>query len=348
MTIKTITWNGKSARILDQTRLPAEEYYLEIKTIDAMAEAIQSLRIRGAPAIGIAGAYGLVIGARSIESLSSHEFKAALAEMARRLTETRPTAINLKWAIDRIMGVVKQSENDPPALIVDSMEKEALRLHDEDIELCRRIGIHGAQLMQENPISILTHCNAGLLATGGQGTALSVVYEIKKQQRSVEVFADETRPLFQGSRLTAWELERNGVPVTLLCDNMAGHLMKSGRINCVIVGADRIAANGDTANKIGTFTIALLADHFKIPFYVAAPYSTFDLETKTGEDIPIEERKPAELRQIGDNQLAPENIGFFNPAFDVTPNHLIAAFITDRGVIRPPYLETIAGSQLKS
>lgn len=348
MTIHTIEWLGDSARILDQTRLPVEELYLQIKTVDEMAEAIQSLRIRGAPAIGIAGAYGLVLGARSLESMPYSDFLSSLSVMAARLAETRPTAINLRWAIGRIMRIAENTNSSSPTEIVDAMEQEALGLHEEDKELCRQIGSCGAALIRDNPVGILTHCNAGLLATGGQGTALSVVYEIKKQKRQVQVFADETRPLLQGSRLTAWELEKNGVPVTLLCDNMAGHLMKTGQINCVIVGADRIAANGDTANKIGTFTVALLAEHFGIPFYVAAPYSTFDLDTRTGEDIPIEERKPAELSQIGGNQIAPANVRIFNPAFDVTPNHLIAAFITDKGVIRPPYIRTIGDSQLKS
>jgi methylthioribose-1-phosphate isomerase len=348
ISIRSLVWQGKQARIIDQTKLPNSESYLEIRTIEQMAEAIRKLRIRGAPAIGIAAAFGLVLGARPVQHLPRPDFEEKLNSMAEFLLATRPTAVNLGWAIKRLLARIGALKDFTTDEAVDVLEKEALAILEEDVRLCEKIGSNGAAMLETDPISVLTHCNAGALATGGQGTALSVIYELQKKGRSLEVFVDETRPLLQGSRLTAWELQKAGIPATLLCDNMAAPILAQGKVDCVIVGADRIAANGDTANKIGTFTLALLAEYFGVPFYVAAPYSTFDLSIERGERIPIEERSPKELKQIGEQIIAPDNTRAYNPAFDITPNHLIRAFITDSGIIRPPYISNIRQIQLKS
>jgi methylthioribose-1-phosphate isomerase len=343
---KTIEWKHDHAVLIDQTLLPYEETYLKIVSIEGMAEAIKKLRIRGAPAIGIAAAYGLVIGAKRIRSKNIESFIMELHQAANFLKATRPTAVNLFWAVDRLLHSALTDKKNSIEDIVFLLEKEALAIHNEDIELCKKIGQHGVSLFEQKKVNILTHCNAGALATGGQGTALSIIYELKKNGYAVSVYADETRPLLQGTRLTSWELKKADISVTLICDTMAATVMKQNKIDCVIVGADRIAANGDVANKIGTFPVALAASEFNIPFYVAAPYSTFDHSLKSGDEIPVEERSPDEVVKIGSQSLAPEGISVFNPAFDITPNKFINAIITDKGVLKKPFFEKIKNLEI--
>jgi methylthioribose-1-phosphate isomerase len=309
--------------LLDQRRLPTEEVWIECRTHGEVAAAIRDMVVRGAPAIGCAAAYGVALGARE---------GAPLDEVCRALAATRPTAVNLFWAIERMKRVA------PPT--VAALEREARAIHQEDVAACRAIGAHGADLLPEGVV--LTHCNAGALATGGYGTALGVVRAAFARGRKLEVFADETRPFLQGARLTAWELVRSGIPVTLITDNMAGHFMARGQIQSVVVGADRIAANGDTANKIGTYAVAVLAREHGIPFFVAAPRSTIDLAIPDGSRIPIEERAAAEVTHVGEKRLAPAEARVRNPAFDVTPARFIAAIITEAGVARPPYQEALS------
>lgn len=345
---RTVEWLGTATRILDQTKLPETEIYINICTLEEMCEAIKSLRIRGAPAIGIAAAFGLVLGALENQNLPLQEFKLKIDRLANTLIKTRPTAINLAWAVNKLIESMNKSEVDTTLSAIQQMEQKAIAILNEDIRLCKNIGTNGADFISLNPVSVLTHCNAGALATGGQGTALSVIYELSKKGKSVNVFADETRPLLQGARLTAWELQKANIPVTLLCDNMAATVLKQGKVDCILVGADRIAANGDTANKIGTLNLAILAKYFNVPFYVAAPYSTFDFSVKSGIEIPIETRNPEEVTRIEHKITTPKNVQTFNPAFDITPNLLINAFITDKGVITPPYNETALKMQLNS
>ena len=345
---KTIQWNKNYVTLLDQTQLPGQEVYLKIDSVEAMAEAIKKLRIRGAPAIGIAAAYGLVIGAQKIRSRKQAEFIPELNKIAEVLLATRPTAVNLKWAIQKLTQKVHDNNSLSVEKIILLLEAEAIKIHSEDRLLCEKIAKFGATLFSQKQVTILTHCNAGILATGGQGTALSVIYELKNQGCDVRVYADETRPLLQGTRLTAWELNKAGIPVTLICDNMASIVMGQKKIDGVIVGADRIAGNGDVANKIGTFTVALAAREFNIPFYVAAPYSTFDFSLSSGDQIPIEERSPKEITHIRNKKLAPDGISVYNPAFDITPNKLITAIITDKGVCKPPFLKNISKLTIKS
>lgn len=345
---KTIQWNKNYVTLLDQTQLPDQEVYLKIDSVEAMAEAIKKLRIRGAPAIGIAAAYGLVIGAKKIRSRKQTEFIPELNKIAEVLLATRPTAVNLKWAIQKLTQKVQDNNSLSVEEIILLLEAEAIKIHSEDSQLCEKIAKFGATLFSQKQITILTHCNAGILATGGQGTALSIIYELKNQCIDVRVYADETRPLLQGTRLTAWELNKAGIPVTLICDNMASIVMGQKKIDGIIVGADRIAGNGDVANKIGTFTVALAAREFNIPFYVAAPYSTFDFSLNSGDQIPIEERSPEEITHIGNKKLAPDGISVYNPAFDITPNKLITAIITDRGICKPPFLKNISKLTINS
>lgn len=339
-------WKKKYLRLLDQTLLPNQEKYLKIDSVELMADAIKILRIRGAPAIGIAAAYGLVIGAKNIQTTNLSQFKIELDKIGKALMKTRPTAVNLQWAIKRLLNKIEKHKSIEKILI--ALEQEAVSIHEEDKILCKKIGENGAHLFSKKDINILTHCNAGALATGGQGTALSVIYELKNKGFDIKVFADETRPLLQGARLTAWELQKAGIPVTLICDNMAAVVMRQKMVDCVIVGADRIAKNGDVANKIGTFSAAISATTFRIPFYVAAPYSTFDVTLDSGDLIPIEEREPHEITSIMNKNLAPYRIDVYNPAFDVTPNDLITAIITDRGIIKPPFLENIRKIEFKA
>lgn len=327
-------------RLIDQTLLPVQFLEIELEQVEQVFEAIRSLRVRGAPAIGCAAAYGLVIGLQKFTSLPRVEFDTKVLEVADYLATSRPTAVNLFWALDRMRGVLpKEPKLTSPDLLARLLT-EAKAIEDEDREMCAAIGRHGASLLKDGT-GVLTHCNAGGLATAGDGTALAVIFAAAAAGKQLQVFADETRPLLQGARLTAWELQRRGVPVTLICDNMAGWVMHEGRVQAVIVGADRITANGDTANKIGTYSVALLAKAHGIPFYVAAPTSTFDLTLATGAEIPIEQRAAREITHGFGKQTAPEGVDVYNPAFDVTPAELIAAIITERGLIQPVTVDNV-------
>jgi len=326
--VRPIRFANGALEILDQTRLPREEVWLRLTTPDQVIEAIQSLRVRGAPAIGVAGAYALVLAAGDA---------AAVRAAAGPVAAARPTAVNLRWAVDRMLRRLDSAPEAPH----DALKEEADRIREEDEESCRAIGRHGAALLGKRA-NVLTHCNAGSLATAGYGTALGVIYAAVEAGKQVAVFADETRPLLQGARLTAWELSRAGIDVTLLADSAAGSLLRSGRIDAVVVGADRIAANGDVANKIGTYPVALLANTHGVPFYVAAPRSTFDPSCPDGAAIPIEERAAAELTRGFGASTAPEGVSVYAPAFDVTPAALVTALITEAGVIRPVTRENIA------
>jgi methylthioribose-1-phosphate isomerase len=341
----TVGWVGDAAtgclRLIDQTRLPGEFVAIDCHDVPTVWEAIKTLRVRGAPAIGVAAAYGAVLGARVGLAEGQMGLEQALATATEYLRTSRPTAVNLFWALDRIDRYAAEIPRDVGRdEFLDRLLAEARRIGDEDRAMCRAIGKHGAELLKPGQ-GVLTHCNAGGLATSDYGTALAVIYSAHEQGKAPHVFADETRPLLQGSRLTAWELQRRGVPVTLICDNMAAQVMKEGRVQSVIVGADRIAANGDTANKIGTYGVALLAKAHGLPFYVAAPSSTFDLSLPDGSGIPIEQRDPSEVTRGFGPSTAPDGIDVYNPAFDVTPADLIAGIITERGVIRPVNASTI-------
>jgi len=331
-----IEWLGNRVRILDQTRLPQEEVYLELNNYQDIASAIVELKIRGAPAIGVAGGYGVALGALEIETKSRDEFLGRLRAVIQTLAATRPTAKNLFRAIDRMEQAAKVGEDieQTKRILID----EAVKIHSEEAEATRKLSQLGAELIQDG-FSILTHCNAGPLATTGYGTALGVIIQAKEQGKKIKVFATETRPLLQGARITTWELKKAGIPVTLITDSMAGYFMSRGEVSCVIVGADRIAANGDTANKIGTYSLAVLAKENDIPFYVAAPTSTIDQSLASGDEIPIEQRSPNEVTHIQGVSIAPEGIDAANPAFDVTPHKYITAIITERGIIREPYGE---------
>jgi methylthioribose-1-phosphate isomerase len=321
----TIWWETDRVMMIDQRRLPAEEHYVECRTYEDVAEAIRSMVIRGAPAIGVAAAFGIVLGVR--------ESPAELEKVSAALGATRPTAVNLFWAIERMRRRFHESG-------AGSLLAEALAIEAEDVESCRRIGDLGANLLPAGA-RVLTHCNAGALATAGYGTALGVVRSAFRMGKLAGVFADETRPYLQGARLTAWELLRDGIPTTLITDSMAGHMMSRGEVDAVVVGADRIAANGDVANKIGTYTLGVLARENGLPFYVAAPVSTIDLGTAAGAEIPIEERAADEVLRHGGTRLAPEGVAVRNPAFDVTPSRYVTAIICERGVARAPYGESL-------
>ncbi len=340
-TIRPIRFVNGKCQMLDQRLLPAEEVWLEYSDYQAVAEAIRSMVVRGAPAIGVAAAIGAWFGARDIETESSQEFFAAFEKVCELLAATRPTAVNLFWALERMKSFARANLDRTVLELKIGLEYEALAITQEDEQLCKKLGRQGAGLIPDNA-RVLTHCNAGALATGGYGTALGVIRAAVEAGKKVAVIADETRPFLQGSRLTAWELQKDNIPVTLICDNMAGYLMNKGEIDCVIVGADRIAANGDVANKIGTYTVAVLAREHQIPFYVAAPISTIDLSLADGSQIPIEERDTREISHIKDVQLAPAGIAIRNPAFDVTPNRLVTAIITERGVAEGDYLKRLA------
>lgn len=337
-TLETLDWVGSAAeghlRLIDQTRLPTEFVRIDCRDVASVWEAIRSLRVRGAPAIGIAAAFGAVLGGQSGIGRSEDAVRRGLLAASAELRTSRPTAVNLFWALDRIERTVAESPAlDGPALL-DRVLAEARAIADEDKAMCRAIGRFGAELVGPGQ-GILTHCNAGGLATADYGTALAVIFAAHDAGKPVHVYADETRPLLQGARLTAWELQRRRVPVTLICDNMAAQVMKEGKVQMVVVGADRIAANGDTANKIGTYGVAVIAKAHGIPFYVAAPSSTFDLTLHDGSSIPIEQRDPREITEGFGRPTAPEGIDVYNPAFDVTPAQLINGIITERGVIRP-------------
>lgn len=341
----TLRWSGDVAGhllLIDQTLLPVELREIECRQVETVWEAIRSLRVRGAPAIGIAAAYGVCVGLQTVAEKSGDEFFARLDEVTEYLATSRPTAVNLFWALRRMKQVGEDLRgHEAPPQIAARLLAEARTIEDEDRQMCRAMGRYGAELLTDGQ-GVLTHCNAGGLATADYGTALAVFFAAHEAGKKLHVYADETRPLLQGARLTAWELLQRGIDATLICDSMAAQVMREGRVSAVVVGADRIAANGDTANKIGTYGVAILAAYHKLPFYVAAPSSTFDFSIDSGKEIPIEHRDSREVTHGFGRQTAPDQIAVYNPAFDVTPADLIAAFITERGVIRPPYCETLA------
>jgi methylthioribose-1-phosphate isomerase len=343
--IPTLEWTPEGVRFLDQTRLPLEEVYTLATDYQEIANVIVTMVVRGAPAIGVAAAMGLALGVRKSSAATIPALAAEFETMCRTLASTRPTAVNLFWAIERMRRLFADQARRTGATVAsvrDAMIAEAQRMYDEDVAACRQMGAYGAPLLPRRG-GVLTHCNAGALATCGYGTALGVIRSAVEQGHELHVFADETRPFLQGARLTAWELMHDHIPTTVLCDNMAASLMRQGKIQAVIVGADRIAANGDVANKIGTYGVAVLAKEHGIPFYVAAPWSTIDLRTPGGEAIPIEQRSAREVTHYADKQLTPNGVGIENPAFDVTPAKYVTAIITERGVLRPPYEESLQG-----
>ncbi len=337
MKFKTIEWKKDCVRILDQRRLPHEVCYIDCKDGGTVAKAIRTLAVRGAPAIGVAAAMGIALAARKLRCSGPEAFLESMEKVLQEMGRDRPTAVNLFWAIARMKRILDRG----PARVEDLrglLEEEALRIFEEDVEVNRKIGEHGKSLIQDGD-RILTHCNAGALATAGYGTALAVLYAARAEGKRFRVFVDETRPLLQGSRLTAWELMQEKIPATVITDNMAAWVMKKEGVNLVIVGADRIARNGDTANKIGTYGVAILSKWHGVPFYVAAPTSTVDLGHINGLEIPIEEREPSEVTQIHGRRVAPEGAKAFNPAFDVTPQFLIKAFSTEKGIVRKPFVK---------
>jgi methylthioribose-1-phosphate isomerase len=336
---QSVFWQEDHLVLLDQRRLPTETVYLHLTTPEEVWETIVKLAVRGAPAIGIAAVYGLYLGVRHL-SEQEEVFWAELERIADYLNSARPTAVNLSWALKRVINKAKSLRGEPISAIKEAIFKEATAIHEEDVRVCRQIGEHLLTLLHDG-MGILTHCNAGGLATGAYGTALAPLYLARERGWKFKVFADETRPVLQGARLTAYELMQAGIDVTLICDNMAGAVMKQGWIQAVIVGTDRVAANGDVANKIGTYSVAVLAKAHGIPFYVAAPASSIDLGTETGEQIPIEERPPEEVVSGMGRQTAPEGVNVYNPAFDVTPAEYVTAIITEYGVIKPPYRENL-------
>jgi len=341
---RTMQWNGTATgtlTMIDQTLLPIELKRIECRTVEEVWEAIKMLRVRGAPAIGCAAAYGVIIGLQTgITGTDRDAFNRRLTEVTDYLATSRPTAVNLFWALDRLKAVAEKEAALSPEEMHARLLEEALAIETEDREMCAAIGRHGAALIEPGT-GVLTHCNAGGLATAGDGTALSIMFAAAVAGKNIHVYADETRPLLQGARLTTWELQQRGVPVTLICDSMAGWVMKENRVQAVITGADRIAANGDSCNKIGTYSVAQLAKAHNIPFYVAAPSSTFDLSLATGDDIPIEERDINEITNGFGKQTAPDQTEVYNPAFDVAPAELIKAIITEKGVISPVTTENV-------
>lgn len=345
--LPTIDWQGDAIVMVDQRKLPAAEVYVHCRSANDVAKAIKTMVIRGAPAIGVAAAMGIALGQARSKATGTRQFAAEFQKTCDLMASTRPTAVNLFWAIERM----KRSFSDG-ALAGESVDQlkarlrhEAIQVHDEDVASCRAIGAHGATLVPAEA-RILTHCNAGALATAGYGTALGVIRAAVEAGKRVRVLADETRPVLQGSRLTAWELMRDGIDTTVITDSMAGALMRDGHIDLVVVGADRIVANGDTANKVGTYTVAILAREHGIPFYVAAPWSTVDLATEDGSAIPIEERHAREVTHVGSRQVAPAGARVRNPAFDVTPHRYITAIVTDRGIFQPPFVKTLREADL--
>ncbi len=338
--IRTIYWEDNAVVMIDQNALPQEERYLRFTDYRDVASAIKDLTVRGAPAIGVAAALGIALGVLNLPPSSEEDLKTAFYKICAEFSRTRPTARNLFWAIERMKRRFAEAVSSRPDQVRQMLVEEAIRICNEDIAINERIGINGRTLIHDGD-SVLTHCNAGALATAGCGTALGVIRAAWEEGKGIHVFVDETRPVLQGARLTAWELTKENIPATLIADNMAGFLMKQGRINKVIVGADRIAANGDVANKIGTYSIAVLAKEHNIPFYVAAPLSTIDMSIKNGDDIPIEERNAAEITTIRGVKVAPDGMAVYNPAFDVTPNRYITAIITEAGIAFPPYQESI-------
>jgi methylthioribose-1-phosphate isomerase len=339
--IKTLEWTDAGVRFIDQTKLPLEETYVTCKNYEEVADAIRTMIVRGAPAIGVAAAMGVALGTLQSQAKTLPELEREFDTISNVLAETRPTAVNLFWAIRRMRDKFEQLRGEPMTAIQRELVAEAQRVLVEDIAANEAMGKHGAVLMPSSG-GVLTHCNAGALATAGYGTALGVIRAAVESGKQIQVFADETRPFLQGSRLTAWELMKDNIPTTLIADNMAGAMMRLGKIDAVIVGADRIAANGDVANKIGTYTVAVLAKEHGIPFYVAAPISTVDLDTTDGSKIPIEQRASTEVTHLAGKQIAPDAVRVENPAFDVTPSKYVTAIITERGVARAPYQDSLA------
>jgi methylthioribose-1-phosphate isomerase len=341
--LPTIAREDDAVVMIDQRKLPSEEIYVRCKTAAEVAKAIKTMVIRGAPAIGVAAAMGIALGMRKSTATGTQKFAAEFYKVCELMAATRPTAVNLFWAIDRMKAVVAKAAEAGESVeqIKDRLDHESARIHDDDVASCRAMGAFGAAVVPADA-RILTHCNAGALATAGYGTALGVIRGAVEAGKRVTVLADETRPFLQGARLTAWELVRDGIQTTVITDNMSGAIMRMGEIDLVVVGADRIAANGDTANKIGTYTVAVLAHEHKIPFYVAAPLSTIDLNTPDGRHIPIEERNAREVTHLGGRQLTPAGAHIRNPAFDVTPHRFIAGIITEKGIFRAPYIDTLS------
>ncbi len=333
---RTIEWKGDRIRLLDQTRLPSEETYVDILTVDEICDAIKRLVVRGAPAIGVAAAMGVALGMLEVPETDPVAFDRVFEDVCRRIAATRPTAVNLFWAVERMKAVRSAAVHLGPSEVKERLINEAVLIEREDRRLCERIGQAGRDLFRDGD-TILTHCNAGGLATAGYGTALGVIRAAFEQGKNINVISDETRPLYQGARITSWELKKLGIPVTLIPDNTAGALMQQGEVQAVIVGADRIAANGDAANKIGTYSVAILAKYHGIPFYVAAPLSTIDMSIASGSGIPIEERDPKEVTHISGIPIAPEGVKVRNIAFDVTPHELITGIVTEWGIAREPY-----------
>ncbi len=338
--MKTVDWVEGRVRLIDQTRLPLEQRWVECATYEEVAEAIRGMKVRGAPAIGVTAAFGMALGALSYRGSDPEGFRRQMELVASTLRKTRPTAVNLFWAIERMLSVASRAPELGIEAVQQQMVEAAQRMAAEDIEINRRMGALGAELLPDEG-TVLTHCNAGALATVAYGTALGVIRAAVEQGKRIRVLVDETRPFLQGARLTAWELVSEGIPATLITDNMAGHFMHRGMVDAVVVGADRIAANGDVANKIGTYSVAVLARENNVPFYVAAPTSTVDLAIPSGEQIVIEERDPREVLYVGDRRIAPEGVEAANPAFDVTPHRYVAAIITENGIAREPYGETL-------
>ena len=338
--VKTLEWTDAGVRFIDQTRLPTEEIYVTCRDYREVATAIRDMIVRGAPAIGISAAMGVALGVRNSTAKNIADLRPEFDEICNTLASTRPTAVNLFWAIQHMRDRFNELSSEPLEAIKRELIEEAQRMYLADIAACKMMGRNGAVLIPSSG-GVLTHCNAGALATCGYGSALGVIRAAVEAGKKIHVFADETRPFLQGSRLTAWELTKDGIPTTVISDNMAGALMKQGKIGAVVVGADRIAANGDVANKIGTYTVAVLAKEHGIPFYVAAPWSTIDLATATGESIPIEERSPREVTHLAGKQLTPDGVSIENPAFDVTPHRYVAAIITERGIAKAPYAESL-------
>ena len=334
--IQTLEWTDTGVRFLDQTKLPTEETYVTATTYQQVADVIRNMVVRGAPAIGVAAAMGIALGVQNSKAETVGDLKKEFDQICKVIGETRPTAVNLFWAIRRMQDKFEMLRIRPMPQIKQAIVEEAQRMHAEDIAANQAMGRHGATLMPSSG-GVLTHCNAGALATSGYGTALGVIRAAVEQGKKIHVYADETRPFLQGSRLTAWELMKDGIPTTVISDNMAGAMMKQGKIDAIVVGADRIAANGDVANKIGTYTVAVLAKEHGIPFYVAAPISTVDLATADGSGIPIEQRDSKEVTHIAGRQMVPDGVEVENPAFDVTPAKYVAAIITERGIAKAPY-----------
>ena len=338
--IQTLEWTDAGVRFIDQTKLPTEETYVTCKTYEQVADVIRNMVVRGAPAIGVAAAMGIALGMKNSKAETGGDLKKDFDQICDAIGKTRPTAVNLFWAIRRMTEKFDRLRVRPIPLIKQALIEEAQRMHAEDIAANQAMGRHGATLMPSSG-GVLTHCNAGALATCGYGTALGVIRAAVEQGKKIHVFADETRPFLQGSRLTAWELMKDGIPTTVISDNMAGAMMKQGRIGAIVVGADRIAANGDVANKIGTYTVAVLAKEHGIPFYVAAPFSTIDLATPDGSKIPIEQRNQREVTHIAGRQMVPDGVEVENPAFDVTPAKYVNAIITERGIAKAPYEDSL-------